>query len=76
MVAPVPAVLFQFTVSRWHETGDTATQKVSLSGKHFSMHSSAPHLTAATPPKKKEKKDLYNKVGGMKLQEQKCATDD
>lgn len=62
IVAPVHAVLFHFTVSRWHGTGDTATQKVSFTtGKHFSMHSSASHLTALDLHKKEEK-DSYNNI--------------
>lgn len=61
IAAPVHAVLFHITVSRWHGTGDTATQKVSFTtGKRFSMHSSMSHHTAARSlgeeKKKKEKK--------------------
>lgn len=54
IVAPVHTVLFHITVSRWHGTGDTATQKVSFTAvKHFSMHSTMPHHTAARSLQKK-----------------------
>lgn len=60
IVAPVHAVLFHITVSRWHGTGDTATQKVSFTtGKHFGMHSTMSHHTAARSLQKKGSLQLY-----------------